>query len=121
MKDKNSECSINLNIMVVGKFNSGVTNLCSRYVENRYIENRIGDRYLELFKTVKTDESIYVLHISGYDYRYFHFHWNRRYSDGIIFVCDMSNRKSFDELEEMINTVKEREKVKKIINMRITL
>ena len=110
MKEKKSNITLSLNIIVLGKYNSGVTSICNRYIDDTFSDYN-GDAFVDTRKkTIDTVDYEIILNIFEIDFRERSLGFLKDKAkdvDGVIFVCDMTKESTFDKLDEMMETVNE--------------
>ena len=110
MKEKKSNITLSLNIIVLGEYNSGVTSICNRYIDDTFSDYN-GDAFVDTRKkTIDTGDYEIILNIFEIDFRERSLGFLKDKAkdvDGVIFVCDMTKESTFDKLDEMMETVNE--------------
>ena len=110
MKEKKSNITLSLNVIVLGEYNSGVTSVCNRYIDNTFRDYN-GDAFVDTRKKiVDTGDYDIILNIFEIDFRERSLGFLKDKAkdvDGVIFVCDMTKESTFDKLDEMMETVNE--------------
>ena len=109
-EENSNEINNNIKIILLGEMGTGKTNLISAYLGNKFeiFPATIAPKFSQ--KTVMINEQLYYIDIwdtMGHE-RYRSLTKNFiRGSHIVIFVYDITNRNSFDELEFWVNCVKE--------------
>ena len=103
--------TITYNIISLGNATVGKTSIFTRLSQDKFFENQAG--------TAGLDTTIYYIKYKNKNYRLFFRDpaGQERYkaltknflrnSDGVLFIFDLSNRQTFDDLEEWFNFYKE--------------
>ena len=99
---------IKLKLAILGDSQVGKTNMLYKYVMNKFLENYLAtvgmDHLTKVIKTPKFEIEVQIMDTAGQE-RYHSIALNSyKSSNGIIFVYDITNRKSFESLKEWINS-----------------